>query len=328
MRFPKLAILLLNYNGKRDTLECLAALQAANQKPKFATIVIDNGSTDGSVDAIRTAFPEVPIFQTKENLGFAGGNNVGIRWALTKSFDWIFLLNNDTVIAPDCMGHLLAAAKKKPDGKIFGAKIYRYHDKERLDHFGGFWNPNIAEFESIGQNRIDDGTFQEMHQVDYVSGCALLMHRSVPEAIGLLEENFFLLWEESDFCSKARSHGFQIWTVPEAKIWHKVSASFTGGKPHMHYFWWRNRLLYIARNFSKTEKRKLYRTILIPEMAKCFKLALLKSTQQGLLTLLGRGDGARREKARRYRAGCLGILHYFLGRFGNCPSHLFKKLTK
>ncbi len=325
MRFPKIVILILNWNGKKDTLECLASLQAANQSPPFATLVIDNGSTDDSVTVLRNAFPEVPILETEENLGFAGGNNAGIRWALEKSFDWILLLNNDTIVAPDFIEQLLAATKKKPKGKIFGAKIYRYEEKTRLDHLGGFWNASIAEFESHASGKIDDGFFEEMTQVEYVCGCALMMHRSVPEKIGLLDEDFFLLWEETDFCARARRVGFSIWTAPQAKLWHKVSASFVGGKPHMQYFWWRNRLHYIARNCTHLEKRVLYRKILVPEMLKCFKLALLKSTQLGVLTLVGKSDAKRRAKAKRYRAGCLGILHFFLGRFGNCPSFLLNK---
>ncbi len=315
MRFPKIVILILNWNGKKDTIECLASLERALPSPKFATVVIDNGSTDNSVKAIREAFPEVPIIETGKNLGFAGGNNVGIQWALGKSFDWILLLNNDTVIAPDFIASFLKAAKAKPEGKIFGAKIYRYDDRERIDHLGGFWNPALAEFESNAFGKIDDGSFEEMRQVDYVCGCALLMHRSVPEKIGLLEESFFLLWEESDFCARAKKAGFQIWTAPQAKLWHKVSASFTGGKPHMHYFWWRNRLLYLSRNGKGCRK------IVFSEGIKCFKLALLKSLQ----LFFTKADLKRTEKARRYRAGCLGILHYFLGRFGNCPSRLVRK---
>lgn len=315
VRFPKIVILILNWNGKKDTIECLASLAQAASSPKFATIVIDNGSTDDSIAAIRSAFPEVPIIETGENLGFAGGNNVGIQWALGKSFDWILLLNNDTVVAPDFIASFLKAAKTKPEGKIFGAKIYRTDDRNRIDHLGGFWNPALAEFESNAFDKLDDGAFEEMQEVDYVCGCALLMHRTVPEKIGLLEESFFLLWEESDFCTRAKRAGFQIWTAPQAKLWHKVSASFTGGKPHMHYFWWRNRLLYLARNGKGARK------IVFSEGIKCFKLALLKSLQQ----LFSKADPKRAEKARRYRAGALGILHYFLGRFGNCPARFVRR---
>ena len=326
MRFPKILVLILNWNGKKDTLECLASLASANQTPRFSILIIDNGSTDDSVSSIRTAFPDVPILETKANLGFAGGNNAGIEWALTKSFEWILLLNNDTIIAPDLIQSFLDAAKAKPDAKILGAKIYRYSDPKRLDHLGGFWNPKKAEFETFVSDQLDDGSFEEMQKVDYVCGCALFMHRQVPETIGLLEESFFLLWEESDFCTRAIRAGFEIWTAPQAKVWHKVSSSFSGGKPHMQYFWWRNRLLWIARNCSPQEKRKLYSTIVRSEMIKVIKLAILKTAQIALLRCVGRKiEPTRLQKAKRYRASCRGIFDYFLGRFGNCPKTYTKR---
>jgi GT2 family glycosyltransferase len=327
MRFPKIVILILNWNGKTDTLECLSSLAAADPIPLFSTVVIDNGSTDNSVHDIRAAYPDIPIIETKANLGFAGGNNAGIRWALGKSFEWILLLNNDTIVAPDFIKKFLEAARQKPSVKMWGAKIYRYSDRSRLDHLGGYWDADKADFVSYAANRLDDGSFEEMKPVDYVCGAALFMHKSVPETIGLLEESFFLLWEESDFCTRARRAGFEIWTAPHARIWHKVSASFIGGKPHMHYFWWRNRLLWIHRNCTPQEKRQLYIRLILPEMAKNIKLACLKTAQTALLRLFGRpADQSRIEKARRYRAGCRGILHYFLGRFGNCPfSYLRRK---
>jgi GT2 family glycosyltransferase len=284
-------------------------------------MVIDNGSSDDSVQAIRSAYPDIPIIETKANLGFAGGNNVGIRWALEKSFEWILLLNNDTIVAPDLIRNFIQAARQKPSGKIFGAKIYRYNDRSRIDHLGGFWDPAHAEFISFASGQIDDGSFDEMKRVDYVCGAALFMHRSVPETIGLLEESFFLLWEESDFCARARRAGFEIWTAPHAKIWHKVSASFTGGKPHMQYFWWRNRLLWIRRNCRPAEKRKLYRQVIVPEMGKNLKFVFFKTAQAALAKLLNRSaeNELCSQKAQRFRAGCRGIWHYFTGRFGNCP---------
>src|SRR3990167_2553859 len=152
---PRILIILLNWNGKRDTLECLSSLQKVSYR-HFTPIVVDNGSTDDSVALIRTQFPTVPIFETKENLGFAGGNNVGISWALKKPYDWVLLLNNDTIVAPDFLEAFLQAAKERPQAKIFGAKIYRYDEPNRIDHLGGFWHPKIAEFSSPAKGKIDD----------------------------------------------------------------------------------------------------------------------------------------------------------------------------
>ncbi len=313
--FDKVIIIILNWNGKKDTLECLASLKKV-EYPNFLTIVVDNGSTDDSVSTLRTAYPNLPILETKANLGFAGGNNVGIEWALRHHAQWILLLNNDTTVAPDFLNAFLLAAKEQPKAKILGAKIYRYSDPKLIDHCGGFWNPKIAEFDSPASGQLDTPySFTEMQSVDYVCGAALLMHRSVPETIGLLEPRFFLFWEETDFCFRARRSGFGVWTAPSAKIWHKVSSSFTGGKPHMHYFWWRSRLLWIERNCTPEEKKSLYRSVIYPELWKSLRHYLIKS-------LFSFSDT---DKIKRNKAGLLGALDYFRRRFGNCPAWLLKK---
>jgi GT2 family glycosyltransferase len=311
-KVSKIAIILLNWNGKKDTLECLASLEKVDY-PNFQTIVVDNGSADDSVAAIRAAYPSVPILETKTNLGFAGGNNVGIEWALRHHAEWILLLNNDTTVDPPFLKAFIQAAAAQPKAKILGAKILRYHQPAIIDHLGGHWNPHLAEFVSPESGQSDH-PYLNMQRVDYVCGAALLMHRSVPETIGLLESDFFLFWEETDFCFRAKRAGFEVWTAPEAKIWHKVSSSFTGGKPHTHYFWWRSRLLWIERNCTPEEKKSLYRNIIIPE--------LWKMTKHYLLKALFSKD---REKVRRYKAGCAGALDYFRRRFGNCPTWLTRK---
>lgn len=311
-RQPKIAIILLNWNGKKDTLECLASLEKVTYS-NFQTIVVDNGSTDDSVAAFRAAYPDMPILETKENLGFAGGNNVGIEWVLRHHAEWILLLNNDTVVAPDFLDAFLAAATLEPRAKILGAKILRYHHPKVIDHLGGFWSPQIAEFISPESGHTDHPYFN-MQRVDYVCGAALFMHRSVPETIGLLEPKFFLFWEETDFCFRARKAGFETWTAPEAKIWHKISSSFSGGKPHSHYFWWRSRLLWIERNCTQEEKQIVYKDVIAPELWKMIRHYLIKAL-----------FSTNREKVRRYRAGCTGALDYYRKRFGNCPAWLLKK---
>jgi GT2 family glycosyltransferase len=310
-RNPRICIILVNWNGLKDTIECLESIQKVDYK-LFSTIVIDNGSTDGSPPILRERFRNVPVFETGENLGFAGGNNVGIEWALEKPFEWILLLNNDTIVDPNFLKAFVEASRQKPEGKIFGAKIYRYGEPQKIDHCGGTWNPKIGDFESNWLGKLDDGaSFEEMKRVDYVCGAALFMHRSVPETIGPLEPKFFLFWEETDFCYRAQRMGFEVWTAPQAKIWHKVSASFSGGKPHSHYFWWRSRLLWIERNLPYAEKQKLMKEVVRPDLLKLLRHTLLKTPLSPL------------KKTKRLRAGLLGVLHYYLGRFGNCPRWIY-----
>ena len=317
---PKIVIVLLNWNGKQDTLRCLESLRAVTG-PRFQPIVIDNGSTDGSVEAIRSAFPEQPIFEMGQNLGFAGGNNYGIEWALRKKAEWILLLNNDTTVAPDFLEKFLQAAKQQPKAKILGAKILRMSDPTTIDHLGGFWQPDIAEFISYASGEVD-APYYEMQQVDYVCGAALLMHRSVPETIGLLEPRFFLFWEETDFCFRAKRAGFEVWTAPEARVWHKVSSSFSGGKPHMHYFWWRSLLLWMSRNFPQKESRELFKKVVWPELWKAARHYVLRGAQNFFTRTQ---DEKKIERVKRHKAAVLGALDFFRSRFGNCPKWLTRK---
>lgn len=325
MAQERICIIVLNWNGKKDTLECLESLSKVDYYP-FSTYVVDNGSTDDSVEAIREAYPNIPIHETKKNLGFAGGNNAAIEWALTKPFKWILLLNNDTIVAPDFLKAFMETAKKNPDAKILGAKILRYSDPTRIDHLGGVWNSQNAKFESVASGLIDDGiSFEESKPVDYVCGAAMLIHRSVAESIGVLEPRFFLFWEETDYCFRARRKGFGVYTSPNARIWHKVSASFIGGKPHSHYFWWRSRLLWLERNLPPSERRKVMKEIVRPELIKMIRHFFFKSIQ----SLLGRLPYApprpdRPKKLRRLRAGIMGALHYYCRKFGNCPKWVSK----
>ncbi len=318
---PLVAILILNWNGKKDTLECLHSLKNLTYS-NVKIILIDNGSTDDSVEAIRSAFPDLQCIEAGENLGFAGGNNLGIKHALKYAPDYLLLLNNDTIVAPDLIDAFL---KSTPDAAILGAKLYLYSKPDTFDHLGGKWQKKTASFELIGNRVLDDGvSWEKSLELDYACGAALFIQRAVIESIGLLEAKFFLIWEESDFCFRAKKAGFKVKLCPNAKVWHKVSASFVGGKPHSTYFWWRGRLLWISRNCSKKEKRHLFLRVILPEILHMLKLQLIKTP------LLLFSTKSKREEKRNYlrkqRAALAGVKDYILGNFGKGPSWLYKNL--
>lgn len=317
-KLDKIVIILLNWNGKKDTLECLASLQNVNYS-NFQPIVVDNGSKDNSVAEIRKQYPEIPILENGANLGFAGGNNPGIEWALRQHAEWILLLNNDTIVDPNFLKAFMDAAKEKPNAKILGAKLLYYDRRNIIDHLGGDWSPLIAEFRNHESGSVDH-PYLEMRAVGYVCGAALLMHRSVPETIGLLEPKFFLFWEESDFCFRAKRAGFEVWTAPESKVWHKVSSSFVGGKPHTHYFWWRSRLLWIDRNCSTEEKKTLYRNVIFPELWKMGRHYITK-----LIVNFFSPNTKRKEQLFRLKAGLTGVFHFYQKKFGGCPDWIINR---
>lgn len=310
-QLPKIFILILNWNNKEDTIKCIQSVQKISY-PSFETVIIDNGSKDGSSAAFKTKFPSIPLIENQENLGYAEGNNVGIRYAIKNGADAVLILNNDAIVDKDLLTHFVAATQEKKDGGIFGAKVMNFKNPHQAEHFGGNWNPSRCEFVPI----LDGADIQK---VDYVSGCAFFIQKQVIETIGYLEPKFFLLWEESDYCIRAKQKGFVTYSVKKALIWHKVSASFTGGKPQMHYFWWRNRLFWVRRNLSKKEKRRMYRAVLLPEMIKIYKLRVVKSLEMFLMFFFLSKEKREKKllKLNRYKAGCRGIQDYFLNRMGN-----------
>lgn len=304
-----IAVIILNWNGKKDTIPCLESVKKIKYG-RFVPIVVDNGSTDDSAEAIKSQFPDLVLIETNQNLGYAGGNNVGIEYALKRGFEWIFLLNNDTLVDEHILDEMLKLA---PTYQIIGAKPYVYPFNGKLDHLGGKWNLKKGHFDLVGQNQTDE-ELQWDGQIDYVTGCSILIHRSVFETIGVLEPKFFLFWEESDFCHRATKAGFKIGVSLSAVLYHKGSASFVGGKPHSTYFWWRNRLLWIERNCTRKEKFSLF-FVLFPEIFRLYRHFLLK-----LLS-----PKKNKEKIRRYRAAIAGVHDYFRRRYSNGPEWIYKK---
>lgn len=308
---PKIAIILVNYNGIEDTKECLESLQKLNYD-NFETVVVDNGSKDDSVKILKEKYPEIQLIDTGKNLGFSEGNNVALKKCLKKNFSYFFLLNNDTVVDRDLLTHLVNAAEKHPNAGILGTKILRYHDKNTIDHFGGVWNKDLVQFDPIGCGK-DINSFTECKVVDYICGCAFFIKRKVLEDIGFLLPEYFLIWEEADYCYKAKEKGYQCLSVPEAKVYHKVSSSFTGGKPQLEYFWWRNRLLWLYRNQKQITFP--YKKIVFFQILKTVRHFFIKFISYPLSSRKKRVE--RRAKVRRYYARVRGIKDYYLNRFGN-----------
>ena len=322
----KISIVILNWNGKKDTLECLHSLESLSY-PNYETIVVDNGSRDDSIEVIKKEFPKVTLLMETENLGFAGGCNVGIRYALNHGADAVCLLNNDTVVDPHFLQAFVDRMQKEPTVGILGAKIYMYTERNRLDHIGGMWNKEKAEFTLIGNRALDSEIcWDESHEIDYVCGAAFFVKKEVFEKIGLLEEKFFLIWEESDFCFRAKRAGFAIKVCLQAKLFHKVSASFKS-KAHSTYFWWRNRLYWIDRNCSTAEKKEIFRKVLKKEIFHLWKIKTIKSFELFVLTrVLGKkAPYQKAEKLHKYKAALQGIHDSRKGTFGKGPSWIYQK---
>jgi len=224
-----IAIIVLNWNGRDLTLDCLRSL-AAVTTPHVRIILVDNASTDGSSDAVRQQYgSRVTLIENAQNLGFAAGNNVGIRRALDDGADFILLLNNDTVVAPDFVEHLHKAMLSSPDIGITAPKIYYAEPKNQIWFAGGELSMWRGIARHTGIRETDRGQYDREHDIDYATGCAFLVRRAVLEKIGDLDPGYRAYFEDADFCVRARRAGFRIRYIPAAHVWHRISAS-TGGQ--------------------------------------------------------------------------------------------------
>jgi GT2 family glycosyltransferase len=226
----KVGIVLLNWNGWEDTCVCLTSLRRL-QYPDFEMIVVDNGSTDNSPAHIRRMFPEARIIEAGKNLGFAGGCNWGIRHALGHGCDFAWLLNNDTTVDPQALQALVDKADADPDLGAVGSAIYFMDDTRRLQAWGGgyinFW---LGRSRHFLRPAPDDS-------IDFITGASMLITRSAVESIGLLDESFFMYWEDADYCFRLREAGWKIGVAGESRILHKGSASVGKGSAKLdRYF--------------------------------------------------------------------------------------------
>ena len=332
---PKVVVVVLNWNGCEDTLRCLESLSTLDY-PNWEALVVDNGSRDGSVVAIRGTYPTVILLEAGKNLGYAGGNNLGIRAALQRNAEFVLLLNNDAVAAPDLLRTLVQAADEHRDAGVFGAKIYLLGDPQRLWYAGTRWDPKAQSFVHIGEGLLDDGAeFAQVQDTEYASGCAMFFRASAADTVGMLDERFFLLFEEVDWCFRARAAGFRCLFVPEAKVWHRVSASFGGRNTALReYFHFRNRLLWAERHLTLWRRIRVWAnalSVFFPYLSIGGTLwAVLQGrcgTRQAYWKIRAELKDWRAELRRpgvhlvRAAQWC-ALRDYLFRRFGDCPSSI------
>lgn len=226
-------IVILNWNGWLDTVQCVRSIRCLEYH-NWHIVIVDNGSTDDSVERLKTYCPEVPIIETGRNLGFAAGNNAGIRFALNGGADYVFVLNNDTTVFPETLSAFIAFAEKHPEAALMGPQIEsrdpqrEWPRHRRLDLLTAICTSSalrriIARIPTLRRIFYYIGT--EPAPVQFLAGSALFFRASAFEQTGLFDESTFLDFEELIMAEKVRKAGWSIYVVPQARIWHKVSAS-------------------------------------------------------------------------------------------------------
>jgi GT2 family glycosyltransferase len=233
MERAAIAVIIPNWNRPGDTITCLRSL-AAGSYAGWHAIVVDNASTDDSVAAIGAAFPAAEILVNEQNVGFAGGVNVGIARARAAGFPYLLLLNNDTQVAPDALGALLTVAESDPRAGILSPLIY-YADGARIWFAGAYRRRRLPGI-SLPWYRRHHSFLPRPFSIDYATGCAMLIRTELVEQVGGLDSGYFMYWEDLDLCERARRAGWRLLLVPSATVNHRVSASTGENAPAKWYY--------------------------------------------------------------------------------------------
>jgi GT2 family glycosyltransferase len=260
MTSPKVSIVIVNWNGLDDTVECLGSLKKITYS-NYDVIVVDNGSKGNDAQVLKERFGDyIHLIQNSKNYGFAGGANIGMKYALDNSrLDYVLLLNNDTVVDPAFLTEMVKVAEGDPTIGIVGAKVYYYDDPRRLQvvwarinlWLGRWITTPLAVTESLAKRESDVGQYDSVKEVDAVAGCCFSIKKTALENIGLLDENFFSFCEEAEYYIRARKANYEIVYVPKAKVWHKGGASTSGISSFRCYYLARNNFRFVRKHASR-----------------------------------------------------------------------------
>ena len=248
MPAKRVGIVIINFNQEKDTTACLSSLREIDH-PNYEIVLVDNASKNNSADRIKQNFPEITLIKNRENLGFSEGNNVGIRYLLKKETDHVLLLNNDTIVDRKFLTELVDGLEAYPNAGMAGPKIYYMGRPDVIWFAGGDFRSLSGRTFHYGLGQKDKGQFEKVREVGFVTGCALLVTRSVIEKVGLLDPDYFFSYEDVDWCVRAAKKHYKLIYVPSSRVWHKFAAS-AGGRfsPLYIYYRIRNNLLFTKKN--------------------------------------------------------------------------------
>jgi GT2 family glycosyltransferase len=301
---PAWRAVVLNWNGREDTLRCLESL-ARIERDDFGVVCVDNGSSDGSQEVVRKRFPQVRLIEAGSNLGYAGGNNLGLRHALETGARWVMLVNNDAVVAADVLEGFERAARQRPRAGILAGKVYL------ADRPGTIWFAGQRVRELVGYSgrprgygQPDGPRYSHIRSTGRAVGALMAISREAIEAIGLLDEELFAYVEDVDWALRARSAGFEVTFAPDARAWHAVSAS-TGGEAvstHTLYYGVRNTVAVLERRrplgpvAGALRRTTILTTFTLHALTRADRRAALRAVRTGFHDARHRRLGVRPER--------------------------------
>jgi GT2 family glycosyltransferase len=259
---PRVGIVLVNWNSYEDTAVCLRSLSAIKYG-NVEIIVVDNGSRDGSAKRLRAEFPDVTYIDSEENLGFTGGNNIGMEHALSSGCDHVLLLNNDTIVTIDFLAPLVDRLESNDriaavSGKIYYAPQTR-GGEDKIIWYAGCYRKWHMGYHHYGVEEKDTGKFDTAREIPYASGCLMLLRGSAIRKIGLLSPEYFIYWEEADWCHRARDAGYICFYEPKSVIYHNFTSAALGYETPFHmYMQYRNSFIYAKKHYHGLESLRYW----------------------------------------------------------------------
>ena len=264
---PRVVVTVLTYNLSKDTIECVKSLQDIDY-PSCTIHVVDNGSTDGSFERLKDALPGVPVHSTGRNLGYTGGVNACLRYAKEDDPAYVLVLNNDTVVTPQFLRHLVHAMEKEPGAAAACGTIYCHHDPERVWFAGGRMVPwrGLALHDHAGEI-LKPEELGEPKKTDFLNGCMVLFRTSVLDQIGGEDERFFMVLDDIELSARIQKKGFSLLYVPRSIIYHKVLGEDLS--PFKIYYAVRNRFLLINvafEGFDRVIARLYFSSVIVAKL--------------------------------------------------------------
>ena len=251
MNSPKVSIIMLNWNGLKDAVECLESLRKIIFS-NYQVIVVDNGSQGNDVETIKDRFGVyVHVIENDSNCGFAEGNNIGMRYALANlDPDYLLLVNNDITVAPDFLSELVKAAENDHEIGLLGPLVYDYYKPNVIRGTGSGQTISWWRGVTVGiMSSISSEESTGIRDADSIEGSCMLVRTEVLNKVGMLDRQYFNSWEETDWCVRIRKAGYKVCCVTSSKIWHKVQPSYINS--FRLYYFVRNNIQFMRKNAEK-----------------------------------------------------------------------------
>ena len=242
-------IILVNYNGYEDTKECIESIKK-NTYHNYKIIIVDNASLDGSgklLDNEYSGDKDIIVILNRENAGFSEGNNIGLKYASEEKLDYVLMLNNDTIVDSDFLYKLIKGARKTNFKGLYSGKILYYFDKDKIWFAGGKYNYFKGTASHEGVNENDGKYYNTTRKIEFICGCCIFMSMEIYHQLGNLSDEYFLYAEDLDYSLMAQNKNISMYYIPEARIYHKVSASTSKISILSQYYMIRNRFYIISK---------------------------------------------------------------------------------